>query len=210
MISATRRQNIPGDRVRRRRPCSNLNAGCRRANIAHIPVICHAPLRLSQPASLCRCSARGGDDGRARQRPGALSRRRLAPQIRRARPRLQRPGRGVECDDRGAQARREPRCRRKGPGADGGGGSALSVRAAQGRAARLHGAEGGRDGRLAAAAGAHPARPGDARQSRAHARQYHRGRGAVRDTLAAGDLPAARARASPRGMGPGAPPGVLR
>ena len=43
---------------------------------------------------------------------------------------------------------------------------ALSVRAAQARAARLHGAESGRDGRLAASAGADAPYPGRAGQSR--------------------------------------------
>ena len=48
---------------------------------------------------------------------------------------------------------------------------AFSVRAAQACPARLSGAEGGGDGRLAPAAGDHPAHPGGAGQSRAHARQ---------------------------------------
>ena len=57
---------------------------------------------------------------------------------------------------------------------------ALPVRAAQARAPRLHGAEGGRDGRLAAPAGHDAAHPGRARQSRAHARERHRGGRAMR------------------------------
>ena len=107
LISATRRQIIPGDRVRRRHPCSDLNAGCRRANCPlKVPVFRHGPLRFSQPASLCRGAARGGRDGRARARPGALPRRGAAAQIRRSRSRLQRPRRRMERNDRGEQARR--------------------------------------------------------------------------------------------------------
>src|SRR5262249_56109910 len=90
--------------------------------------------------------------------------------------------------------------------------SALLVRAAQTRAPRLHGAEGGRDGRLSAAAGAHPPRPSGAREPRAHARKCDRGRGTVRHHDAPGDPPAAwpgtgggRARAPTRAPVP--PPG---
>ena len=57
---------------------------------------------------------------------------------------------------------------------------AFPVRPAQACPARLPGAEGGGNGRLAPAAGAHPAHPGGARQSRAHARQCDRGGAAVR------------------------------
>ena len=76
---------------------------------------------------------------------------------------------------------------------------ALPVRPAQACAARLHGAEGGRDGRRAAAAGAHPACPGGAGEPRAHARERDRGGRAVRDPDAAGGLRAAAARAGDRG-----------
>ena len=56
----------------------------------------------------------------------------------------------------------------------------LRLCAAETCPARLHGAEGGRDGRLDAAAGADPLHPGLAGQWRADARQCHRGRRAMR------------------------------
>ena len=56
----------------------------------------------------------------------------------------------------------------------------LRVCAAETCAARLHGAEGGRDGRLVAAAGADPLHPGLPGQQRADARQRDRGRRAMR------------------------------
>ena len=56
----------------------------------------------------------------------------------------------------------------------------LRLCAAEARPARLHGAEGGRDGRLVAAAGADPLHPGLTGQRRADARQRHRGRRAMR------------------------------
>ena len=64
---------------------------------------------------------------------------------------------------------------------------ALPVRAAQARAPRLHGAEGGRDGRRRAAAGPDAPHAGLAGQSRAHACQCHRGRRAMRHPEPSGD-----------------------
>ena len=60
-------------------------------------------------------------------------------------------------DTRRAKARRRARRRRQNPRADGAGRPALSVCAAQVGAARLHGAEGGGDGRLAARSRCSPA-----------------------------------------------------
>ncbi len=124
---------------------------------------------------------------------------------------LQWPGRRVERDLRGGGKRaRLAAYRRQDPATDRGRRPALSVRAAESGAARLHGAEGGGDGRVAAAAGAHPPRPGGARQSRAHARQCHRGGRAMRHSGAAGDRRAGRAVALSRRARPGALAGVLR
>ena len=63
----------------------------------------------------------------------------------------------------------------------------LRLRAAQARAARFHGSEGGRDGRRPAHAGHHPPHPGRPRQSRTHARECDRGGGAMRNHFAARD-----------------------
>ena len=76
-------------------------------------------------------------------------------------------------------------------------GPALSVRPTQIGAARLHGAEGSRDGGLAAAAGADPSWPDRARQYRAYARQRHRGGRAMRHPLAARHCRAGRSGARP-------------
>ena len=108
------------------------------------------------------------------QRAAARSRRRRAG-VQRARRRVARAPRrrGQEARSRldiAERMREQTRAARP----------ALPVRAAQARAPRLHGAEGGRDGRLAAAAGDHAAHPGRARQSRAHARERDRGGRAMR------------------------------
>ena len=125
-----------------------------------------------------RAESRGG--GRARQIAGALSAQRAASQARRR-------GAGLQRQRRRMAGARSPTASAPAlvaagadPAADRAARPALPVRAAQARAARLHGAEGGRDGRVAAAAGADAPHPGQARQSRAHARQRHRGRRAMR------------------------------
>ena len=138
-----------------------------------------AQIRLSKSAALRhgRAEARGG--GRARKTAGALSPQRAASQARRRGPGVQRQGWRMAGSARRRQA---PGPHRAGadPAADRTAGPALPVCAAQARTSRLHGAEGGRDGRVAAAAGADATHPGQARQSRAHARQCDRGGRAMR------------------------------
>src|SRR5262245_2934281 len=95
--------------------------------------------------------------------------------------------------------------RRAHPAADPRARSALPVRAAQTCAPRLHGAEGGRDGRVPPAADPHPARPGRPRQPRAHARKCHRGSRAVRRPDAARNRDPADARADDRRVRPRPP-----
>ena len=110
-----------------------------------------------------------------------------------------------------ADGKRRPSCiAGADPAADRAARPALSVCAAQARAARLHGAEGGRDGRVAAAAGADAPHPGQARQSRAHARQRDRGRRAMRRAVDSRDRRADDV--CPRARRPQArpPAGVLR
>ncbi len=94
--------------------------------------------------------------------------------------------------------------------ADRAGRSALPVLAAQARAPRLHGAEGGRDGRLAAAAGDHAPHPGRAGQSRAHARERHRGRRAMRHPRHSGHRRAEETRCARARMEGRPPARVLR
>ena len=100
------------------------------------------------------------------------------------------------------------------PGADapaaGRPGRALSLRPAEARAPRLHGAEGDRDGRCASAAGADASHRRRARQPRAHARQRHRGCRAMRRVARADGGRAVEARGGARRLGSRAPADFLR
>ena len=120
-------------------------------------------------------------------RAGELPRQRPAPS-RRRRAGVQRPRRRMARPPRGrGQKRANLAVEERTRGADAGRRPALPVRAAQACAARLHGAEGGRDGRVAPAAGYHPPHPGGAGQSRAHAGERDRGGRAMRHPQLAGD-----------------------
>ena len=128
-----------------------------------------------------------------RQRAAARARRRGAA--------VQRPRRrmaGAACRRRQADA--QPPSRRANAARSRGRRPAFPVRPAQARAARLSGAEGGGDGRLAAAAGDHPAHASRARQSRAHARQRDRGGAAMRHSQSARGRRAGRFRRADGGL----------
>ncbi len=152
----------------------------------------HAPLRFPHAPALRRCPARRGGLRRARCVAGQLPRQRVAAENRRCASwySTAATANGGARSPRAGKRRLALAHRRAHPAADRRARSALPVRAAQTCAPRLHGAEGGRDGRVPPAAGHHPARPGRARQPRAHARQCDRGRRAVRHP----DAPRDRAR----------------
>ncbi len=86
----------------------------------------------------------------------------------------------------------------------------LCVCPAETCAARLHGAEGGGDGRGPAAAGYHPAHSGVARQPRTHDRQCDRGGGTMRGAGRAGGPPRDAFRGLAADLARRATPGVLR
>ncbi len=87
---------------------------------------------------------------------------------------------------------------------------ALPVCAAQAGKARLHGPEGGRNGRVPAAAGDDPPHPGGTDQSRPHARQCHRSGGAMRHPRHPRNHAAGGLAAGDRGAGAGAASRLLR
>ncbi len=155
----------------------------------------HAALRFPHPARLSRCPAGRRAGGVTRPRPGEPPAQRAPPQAGRRTAAVQRPRRRMAGPARRhRQARADGGRRRAHASAAAAGRPAFSVRPAQARPARLPGAEGGGDGRLASAAGAHPAYPGGAGQSRAHARQRDRSGAAVRHYGAARGCGAAAVR----------------
>ncbi len=87
---------------------------------------------------------------------------------------------------------------------------ALSLRAAEACASRLHGAEGGRTGRCASAAGVDAPHRGITRQPGAHDRQRHRGGRAVRRAARADGRRTGEARAAARRMESAAAADFLR
>src|SRR5260370_31301580 len=122
----------------------------------------HAPIRVPHAGVVPGAAARGRPKPRAFPRAGELSRQRAAPDGRRAGAPLQRPRRRMA-----GQPSLRPQGRRVGgagtdPSADGCRRSRISVRSAQARAARLHGAEGRGNGRLAARSPAPPPPPNQA------------------------------------------------
>ncbi len=124
--------------------------------------------------------------------------------LQRARRRIRRFARRARAQECGA------RRRRANPGSGIAPRRRFPVRAAEARQARLHGAEGGRDGRATAEAGDHPAHPGRAAQPRAARGQRHRGLRAMRRDLDAGNSPAGAARQGALRMAGRAPARLLR
>ena len=110
----------------------------------------------------------------------------------------------------GPQAARRPDHRRPDAAAGPPARHRLCLCAAETRPPRLHGAEGGRDGGLQAAAGVDPSHPGLAGQRRADARQCHRGRRAMRHPQPRRCRRARGARPLSRRARTDAPAGVLR
>ena len=128
-------------------------------------------------------------NGDAVARRSQLPPQRAAAGARRAGAGVQRPRRRIRGDDRRGDAQVGDADDRRAHAAAGiPARRRLSVRAAETRAARLHGAEGGRDGRAPAAAGHHPPHPGEPGQSRPPRRQRARGGGAMRRHLVGGSV----------------------
>src|SRR5579872_4539016 len=107
----------------------------------------HGAHRFHQPTPLPRRGLGRRRTPAAPPRARELSSQRAAPRRRRPRPRLQRPRRRIRrvprirlAEERGARRRRADQAARERPR------PRLSVRAAEARPARLHGAEGGGDG----------------------------------------------------------------
>ena len=151
-----------------------------------------------------------GRANRAGAQPEQLSGQRAAALGRRNHPGVQRPRRRMAGADRGPQAARRPEHRRADAAAGSPARHRLCLCAAEARPPRLHGAEGGRDGRLSAAAGVDAAHPGFAGQRRADARQCHRGRRAMRHPEPCRGRRARCARPLSRKARNQSPAGVLR
>src|SRR5260370_1174279 len=138
------------------------------------------PPSLPPPPPLRRRRPLRGRERSAQRLTSPLSRHRVALESRRQRTRLQLPRRRMAQHAPARETLLRARHRRTHEATAQRAQPALPVRTTQTCPPRLHDTEGGGDGRLTTAAGPHAPLSSRARQPRAHARKYHRGRGAVR------------------------------